>query len=68
MGVILYLLAGLLGFLASMIAVLVFKVGFGFGVILYFLVAFLTPGLLILLSAISRRLNLTSKFYDRIDL
>ena len=42
MGLIFYLLASLLGFSASMISVLVFKVGFAYGVIVYFFVAFLT--------------------------
>lgn len=55
MGLICIALSSLFAFLASMTAVLVFKVGFGFGVILYFFVASLTPCLLTLISVIIQR-------------
>lgn len=65
MALIVYFLGALLGFVTSLTAVVVFKVGFGHGALIYFSVGILSPLLLSLAIVVFDRVNSMIKMNDR---
>lgn len=65
MAPLIFMFGSLLGFLTSMTAVLVFKVGFGFGALIYFTVGILSTLLIFLVPILRRWLAALSDFDEQ---